>query len=101
MIDIIIFAIIAAVIAYRLYNTLGAEDNNSEEVKGKVINLHPVSEDDEDKSVTIPVVTVTKEDAIKTLYAARENGIVSLGVAERVTVDYINNVEQVIKYLWL
>ncbi len=45
MIDIIIFAIIAAVIAYRLYNALGAEDNNSEEVKGKVINLHPISED--------------------------------------------------------
>lgn len=53
MIDIIIFAIIAAVIAYRLYNTLGAEDNNSEEVKGKVINLHPISEDDEDKSQEI------------------------------------------------
>jgi predicted lipid-binding transport protein (Tim44 family) len=52
MVDIIIFAIIAAVIAYRLYNVLGAEDNNSEEVKGKVINLEPLKEEEEEQNIT-------------------------------------------------
>jgi len=56
MVDIIIFAIIAFVIAYRLYNVLGATDEfDPMQAKGQVINLDPneYQEQKEDDSAEI------------------------------------------------
>ncbi len=79
MIDIIIFAIIALLIAHRLYSVLGTtDDNDSTKYSAPVINLDKSQYKQQEEKIAEPDFVDLDEDISKKLDQASQNNLAKI-----------------------